>query len=92
MTQLLIEYGARCDIVDDSGNSAETILQSLVTRYGNGPNLELVGLYQQLLRLFWESHGELKPSFTGLLSSRGFHGYLGDLFLSGISTVTKMSY
>ncbi|XP_078373135.1 uncharacterized protein LOC144656768 [Oculina patagonica] len=60
LTQLLIEYGARCDIMDDSGNSAETILQSLVTRYGNGPNLEMVGFYQQLLQLFWESHGKPK--------------------------------
>lgn len=58
MTQLLVEYGARCDIVDDSGNSAETILQSLVTRYGNGPNMELSRSYQQLLQLFWESHGK----------------------------------
>lgn len=58
MTQLLVEYGARCDILDDSGNSAETILQSLVTRYGNGPNMELFGSYQQLLQLLWESHGK----------------------------------
>ena len=71
LTQLLIEYGARCDIVDDSGNSAETILQSLVTRYGNGPNMELSRSYQQLLQLFWESHGKkLKLSIfiTELLS------------------------
>ena len=75
LTQLLIEYGARCDIMDDSGNSAETTLQSLVTRYGNGPNMELFGSYQQLLQLFWESHGKkLKPSITELLLSfRGFH-------------------
>lgn len=58
LTQLLLEYGARCDIVDDSGNSAETILQSLVTRYGNGPNMELSRSYQQLLQLLWESHGK----------------------------------
>lgn len=58
LTQLLVEYGARYDIMDDSGNSAETILQSLVTRYGNGPNMELFGSYQQLLHLFWESHGK----------------------------------
>ena len=59
LTQLLVEYGARCDIVDDSGNSAETILQSLVTRYGNGPNMELFGSYQQLLQKGKrESHGE----------------------------------
>jgi len=58
LTQLLVEYGARCDILDDSGNSAETILQSLVTRYGNGPNMELFGSYQQLLQLLWESNGK----------------------------------
>ena len=56
MTQLLVEYGARCDVTDDSGNSAETILQSLVTRYGNGPS------YQQLLQLLWDSHGEILRS------------------------------
>ena len=68
LTQLLVEYGARCDIVDDSGNSAETILQSLVTRYGNGPNMELSSSYQQLLQLFWESHGKklkLVKAFLG---------------------------
>ena len=59
LTHLLIEYGARCDITDDSGNSAETIVQSLVTRYGNGPNMEIFLSYQQLLELFWENHGEL---------------------------------
>ena len=62
LTQLLVEYGARCDIVDDSGNSAETILQSLVTRYGSGPNIELFRSYQQLLQLFWESHGKNRIS------------------------------
>lgn len=58
LTHLLIEYGARCDITDDSGNSAETIVQSLVTRYGNGPNMEIFLSYQQLLELFWENHGK----------------------------------
>jgi len=59
LTKLLLEYGARCDIIDDSGNSAETILQSLVTRYGKGPNMELYKSYLQLLELIWESHGKI---------------------------------
>ena len=58
LTQLLVEYGARCDLMDDSGNSAETILQSLLTRYGNGSNMELFKSYQRLLELLWESNGE----------------------------------
>lgn len=60
LTQLLVEYGARCDVVDDNKNSAETILQSLVVRYGNQPNMELFELYQQLLQLLWDSHGKPK--------------------------------
>ncbi|XP_067050086.1 ankyrin repeat and SOCS box protein 9-like [Acropora muricata] len=56
LIQLLVEYGARFDILDDSGNSPETILQSLVTRYGNGPNMEMSRSYQQLLQLLWDSN------------------------------------
>lgn len=55
LTQLLLEYGARCDIMDDNGNSAETVVQSLMTRYGNTSNVELCRSYQQLLELLWES-------------------------------------
>ena len=62
MIQLLVEYGARFDVLDDSGNSPETILQSLVTRYGNGPNMEMSESYQQLLQLLWDSNGELSLS------------------------------
>lgn len=58
LSHLLIEYGARSDVVDDSGNSAETLVQSLLTRYGNGPNVETVLSHQQLLELFWDSHGK----------------------------------
>ena len=61
MTQLLVEYGARCDVLDDSGNSAETILQSLVTRYGNGPT------YQHLLQLLWDSQGEILRKYKILI-------------------------
>ena len=59
LTQLLLEYGARCDIMDDNGNSAETVVQSLMTRYGNTSNVELCRSYQRLLELLWESQGEI---------------------------------
>ena len=59
LTQLLLEYGARCDIVDDNSNSVETLLQSLIIRYANGPNLEILQVYQQLLELLWETHGKM---------------------------------
>ena len=59
LTQLLLEYGARCDIMDDNGNSAETVVQSLMTRYGNTSNVELCRSYQQLLELLWESQGKI---------------------------------
>lgn len=102
LTQLLIEYGARCDIMDDSGNSAETILQSLVTRYGNGPNMEMVGFYQQLLQLFWESHGkQLKPIYEAFFSRKQLtcetqpflkssQNVLGKFFISGAAIYEKV--
>ena len=67
LTQLLLEYGARCDIMDDNSNSAETVVQSLMTRYGNTSNVELCRSYQRLLELLWESQGEisLKDLFLG---------------------------
>ena len=45
--------------MDDNGNSAETVVQSLMTRYGNTSNVELRRSYQQLLELLWESQGKI---------------------------------
>ena len=45
--------------MDDNGNSAETVVQSLMTRYGNTSNVELCRSYQRLLELLWESQGEI---------------------------------
>lgn len=88
MSHLLIEYGARSDVVDDSGNSAETLVQSLLTRYGNGPNMETVLSYQQLLELFWESHGELSNGSFPLFLAGIFVVTLGFIH-SGLSGVSK---
>ena len=45
--------------MDDNGNSAETVVQSLMTRYGNTSNVELCRSYQRLLELLWESQGKI---------------------------------
>ena len=91
MSHLLIEYGARSDVVDDSGNSAETLVQSLLTRYGNGPNMETVLSYQQLLELFWESHGEFSNGSFPLFLAGIFVATLGFIHsgLSGVSDECK---
>lgn len=91
LSHLLIEYGARSDVVDDSGNSAETLVQSLLTRYGNGPNMETVLSYQQLLELFWESHGEFSNGSFPLFLAGIFVATLGFIHsgLSGVSDECK---
>ena len=58
IAQLLVEYGARCDIEDKSGSSAISIVQGLMLRYSSATNLNLYCKYQALLETMWENHGE----------------------------------
>ncbi|XP_032233750.1 ankyrin repeat and protein kinase domain-containing protein 1 isoform X2 [Nematostella vectensis] len=60
ITHLLVEYGARCDITDNTDSTPVLGLEALMLRHSNDTNPEHFLRYQGLLEFLWHAHGQPK--------------------------------